>query len=184
MELINRFKTCQAGRKVTERNITYLYIKWHGESEVGTLSSKARTRQHQIKLLSIRLKPKEVFCIRLKRKKCFISCTQLSCRMPCARLWWLLEVYVGSKSKWTWQEKFRQYLGRRIQTIPDQIEAGWIFRGSGVTCLPFLTFLSMHLLFFTLEKIYGVCVAILVFILFASVNTFSFADIWHYNDDG
>lgn len=77
MELVNRFKTCQAGRKVTERNITYLYLKWQGESEVGTLSSKARTRRHQINLLSIRLKPKEMFYIRLKQKRCFMHTVKL-----------------------------------------------------------------------------------------------------------
>ena len=122
MELVNRFKTCQAGRKVTERNITYLYIKWHGEGEVGALSSKARTRWHQIKLLSVRLKPKEMFYIRLKQKKCFVSCTQLSCRMPCPRLWWLLKAYVGSKSKWTWKDKFRQYLSKwRLDEYSEEV---------------------------------------------------------------
>lgn len=66
---------------------------------------------------------------------------------------------------------------RKIQTIPDQMEAGRIFRGSGIPCLSCLAFLSVHLPFFYLEKINGVCAAILVFGLFATANTFTFAEM-------
>lgn len=114
MELVNRFKTCQAGRKVTERNITYLYLKWQGESEVGTLSSKARTRRHQINLLSIRLKPKEMFYIRLKQKRCFMHTVKLQNAMH--------QVVVATGSLCGFKKQVD--MARKIQTIPDQMEAG------------------------------------------------------------
>lgn len=117
MELVNRFKTCQAGRKVTERNITYLYLKWQGESEVGTLSSKARTRRHQINLLSIRLKPKEMFYIRLKQKRCFMHTVKLQNAMhqvvvATGSFMWVQKASGHGKknSDNTLEEKFRQYL--------------------------------------------------------------------------
>lgn len=131
MELVSRIKTCQAGRRVPERNVTSLYIKWEGEGEVGTPSSKARTRWHQIKSLSIWLRPKEMFCI--------MHIVKLQNALP--------QAVVATESLCGFKKQVD--MERRIQTIPDQMEAGRIFRGSGVMCLPFLTFLSMHLPFFT-----------------------------------
>lgn len=86
----------QAGRRITERTGAYPCIKWHGEGEVGMLSSKARTRWHHRKLLSIRLEPRKMFCI--------MHMVKLQDALP--------QAVVASKSKWTWREKVGPYLAK------------------------------------------------------------------------
>lgn len=84
------------GRRITERTGAYPCVKWHGEGEVGTLSSKARTKRHHRKLLSIRLEPREMFYI--------MHVVKLEDALP--------QAVVASKSKWTWREKVGQYLAK------------------------------------------------------------------------
>lgn len=96
-----------------------------GMQHIHTLSDKGMVKwKHflpeqeldQIKLLSIRLKQKETVYIRLKQKKFFTSCPQLSCKKTFPKPWCLLKPCVFSKSKCQIQKK---YSSKRASPMPD-----------------------------------------------------------------
>lgn len=97
VELVDRFKACEAGGKITERNITYPYTEWQGVGGVETLSSRERTRSNKVVKHQTQTKGNSLH--QAQTKKFFTSCLQLSCKKTFPKPWWLLKACVFSKSK-------------------------------------------------------------------------------------